>query len=213
MPRALAAQVRLKPASGEPLAPRFDKDDKAEELSSVQFPAPLPENTAFTIELPAGLKDDAGRALANAASFPLKVATGDVPPMAKFAGAPFGIVEREAARRRAAADAAPRAGRPAARRGRRPGACAAPDAATPTCSPGSRSCAGTTRRSSRRKELGLPEREWFDTVEERDAKGRVVKRKVERVVATREVPLLAGDAQAKRLDLPQLPVASRGRSR
>ena len=39
------------------------------------------------------MRDESGRALSNAASFPLDVATGGMPPLAKFAGAPFGIVE------------------------------------------------------------------------------------------------------------------------
>ena len=40
------------------------------------------------------MKDASGRPLANASSFPLKIATGPMPPLAKFAAAPFGIVER-----------------------------------------------------------------------------------------------------------------------
>jgi hypothetical protein len=38
--------------------------------------APFAENTAFTLELPKDFKDASGRALRNADSFPLKVATG-----------------------------------------------------------------------------------------------------------------------------------------
>ena len=53
----------------------------------------LPERQQFRLELPANLKDDAGRALANAHSFPLKVGTDENPPLAKFA-ADFGILER-----------------------------------------------------------------------------------------------------------------------
>ncbi len=92
--RKLAEQVRLKPASGAAISPSFDKDDKSEELQDLSFAGPLPERAAFTIELPKDLKDASGRTLANAGSFPLKVATGDAPPIAKFAAAPFGIVER-----------------------------------------------------------------------------------------------------------------------
>ena len=77
------------------MKPVFDKDDKADEVSEVTFAAPLPENTSFTIEVPRDLKDNVGRPLANAGAFPLKVATGDTPPLAKFAAAPFGIVEAE----------------------------------------------------------------------------------------------------------------------
>jgi uncharacterized protein YfaS (alpha-2-macroglobulin family) len=93
VPRALALQVKLLPDKGTPLAPRNDPDDKGETLSEVRFAAPLPENMRFKLALPAELRDDAGRVLANAASFPLAVATGGLPPLAKFAGAPFGIVE------------------------------------------------------------------------------------------------------------------------
>lgn len=207
VPRAIAAQVRLKPASGNAIAPKFDKDDKAEELSSLQFPVPLPENTAFTIELPAGLKDNVGRALSNAGSFPLKVATGDAPPIAKFAAAPFGIVERENGREGAAAvlpltlrhvqgDL-----RPAASSGQVRMRRLGTDAEVLAWYAKVRRFHETQFSA---KELGRPEREWFDTVEERDAKGRPVKRKVERIIGTREIALLAGDAQATRLDLPQL---------
>src|SRR5580765_3587208 len=43
VPRPLAAQVRLAPASGEALAPVFDKDDKASEVTEIAFPKPLAE--------------------------------------------------------------------------------------------------------------------------------------------------------------------------
>ncbi|MEO5881378.1 MAG: Ig-like domain-containing protein, partial [Caldimonas sp.] len=92
--RVQAAQVRLAPASGDALAPVFDKDDKAVEVTEIAFPKPLAENAAYSIVLPRDLKDNAGRPLANATSFPLQVATGAAPPIAKFATAPFGIVER-----------------------------------------------------------------------------------------------------------------------
>ena len=79
VPREVAAKVRLTPSSptsGNALAPVFDKDDTTTDVSALTFPTPLPENAAFTLSLPAELKDNAGRVLANAASFPLKVATG-----------------------------------------------------------------------------------------------------------------------------------------
>jgi hypothetical protein len=61
----------------------------------VSFKAHLPrEKPQFTLELPKDFKDASGRSLRNADSFPLKVATGAMPPLAKFAAAPFGIVER-----------------------------------------------------------------------------------------------------------------------
>ena len=60
----------------------------------VYFAAPFTEQTKFSIEIPKSLKDASGRELSNADSFPLAVATGTMPPLAKFAAAPFGIVER-----------------------------------------------------------------------------------------------------------------------
>ena len=97
VPRKLAAAIRLK-SPLESIKPQTGGEDEgtaAEGLvSSVQFAAPLAESTEFQLELPKGLKDAAGRDLSNADSFPLRVATGGMPPLAKFAAAPFGIVER-----------------------------------------------------------------------------------------------------------------------
>ncbi len=63
-------------------------------VSSIRFAAPLPEQSQFTLQLPKNFKDASGRTLRNADSFPLAVSTGAMPPLAKFAAAPFGIVER-----------------------------------------------------------------------------------------------------------------------
>jgi alpha-2-macroglobulin len=93
--RALAEQIRLKSAK-ESLKPVLDKSDGDGEtvVTSVTFKAPLPEQSQFTLELPKDFKDASSRPLRNADSFPLKVATGAMPPLAKFAAAPFGILER-----------------------------------------------------------------------------------------------------------------------
>ena len=94
--RTLAEGIRLS-AGATRLAPVFDKPagaDAGAMVDSVRFQTVLPESTTFLLELPAGLQDDSGRVLRNAASFPLKVATGPMPPLAKFAAAPFGIIER-----------------------------------------------------------------------------------------------------------------------
>ena len=97
VPRKLAAAIRLKSPT-ETLQPRLDggaEGPQADALvNSVQFAAPLAENAAFTLELPKNFKDASGRTLRNADNFPLKVATGGMPPLAKFAAAPFGVVER-----------------------------------------------------------------------------------------------------------------------
>lgn len=97
VPRSLALGVRLKSAKEtlKPLADGEADPQKGDALvNSVQFSAPLPESTAFTIELPRDFKDASGRALRNADSFPLKVGTGGMPPLAKFAAASFGVIER-----------------------------------------------------------------------------------------------------------------------
>ncbi|MBX3586539.1 MAG: alpha-2-macroglobulin [Ramlibacter sp.] len=97
VPRKLAQGIRLKSAT-ETLQPALDNDSEAGDalVNSISFAKGLPEQTQFTLELPGGFKDASGRELSNAASFPLKVATGPMPPLAKFAAAPFGIVERYA---------------------------------------------------------------------------------------------------------------------
>ncbi|MFT3663710.1 alpha-2-macroglobulin family protein [Piscinibacter sp.] len=204
VPRALAAQLRLQPeGGGQGIAPAFDKDDKSEDVQHVAFPTPLAANARFRVVLPAGLKDSSGRALTNASSFPLAVATGDAPPIAKFAAAPFGIVEREAGGavlpvtlRHVQGELRPAGGGGAVRIKRLDG-----DAEVLAW------YAKVLKYHEARlsaKELGLPSREWTETVRETDARGRVVERRVERYVGTREVSLLASDAQAQRLELPAL---------
>ena len=68
--------------------------DEDHVINSVSFNAIFAEQTSFTLEIPKGFTDASGRSLRNADSFPLKVSTGPMPPLAKFAAAPFGIVER-----------------------------------------------------------------------------------------------------------------------
>jgi uncharacterized protein YfaS (alpha-2-macroglobulin family) len=63
--------------------------------NTVTFEGPFPANAELRLEIPAGLRDDAGRPLSNAHRFPLKIRTSGYPPLAKFA-ARFGIVERHA---------------------------------------------------------------------------------------------------------------------
>ncbi|HEY9063570.1 MAG TPA: MG2 domain-containing protein [Burkholderiaceae bacterium] len=201
--RELATRVRLKPAAGgDALAPVFDKDDKSEEVSAVTFPKPLPENASFAIELPAGLKDGAGRALANAGSFPLKVATGDAPPIAKFAAAPFGVVELNAdamlpvTLRHVQGDL-----RPASTGGKVRVKKLGSDAEILAWFNKLRRWHESQLTA---RELGLPESQWYTTESDTDARGRPIKRRVERRIATREVSLLKSEAGASALDLPQL---------
>ncbi|WP_158218982.1 Ig-like domain-containing alpha-2-macroglobulin family protein [Roseateles aquatilis] len=101
IPRDVALKVRLKGPDGQSIAPiatapEEDQAGNSPSLTTVKFPVPLAELKEYIVELPSGVKDLSGRALSNAASFPMKVRTGGAPPLAKFAAAPFGIVEWEA---------------------------------------------------------------------------------------------------------------------
>ncbi|WP_341912529.1 MG2 domain-containing protein [Polaromonas sp. YR568] len=95
VPRKLAEAIRLKSAK-DTLKPVFDTEsgDDDNVVNGVSFKPPFAEQTAFTLELPKDFRDASGRTLRNADNFPLKVASGAMPPLAKFATAPFGIVER-----------------------------------------------------------------------------------------------------------------------
>lgn len=91
-----AQKVRLVAANSKAIPAVISEEDKKIGFTwSLTFPAPLPGKTMFKIEMPGGLKDDTGRILANASSFPLTVRTDDDPPLAKFA-AHFGILELKA---------------------------------------------------------------------------------------------------------------------
>lgn len=68
--------------------------DAATTVTELRFKGPFTPSAKYQLQLPADLQDDAGRSLANAASFPLTVAMGDTPPLVKFAAAPFGVLER-----------------------------------------------------------------------------------------------------------------------
>lgn len=85
------ARLLSPPGSRPPQSPAVD-EAHANTTSALVFKRPLAPNAELAIELPAGIKDEAGRPLENAASFPLKLRTGTLPPLAKFPGA-FGIVE------------------------------------------------------------------------------------------------------------------------
>ena len=94
VPRRLLDGIRLRSDKAE-FKPSIEDGADADALvERLRFDGPLPERTAFTLGLPPDLRDASGRLLANAASFPLQIATGPMPPLAKFAAAPFGIVER-----------------------------------------------------------------------------------------------------------------------
>ena len=96
VPRKLAESIRLT-GGKDALKPTFEGEgDAAEVVNSITFKPLFNESTPYVLELPKDFKDASGRTLRTADSFPLKVATGAMPPLAKFAAAPFGIVERYA---------------------------------------------------------------------------------------------------------------------
>ena len=98
VPRKLAEAIRL--SSGkDTLKPVFDRDDSSagdgdSVVNQVIFKPLFAEQTQFTLTLPKDFKDASARAPVNADSFPMKVATSAMPPLAKFSASPFGIVER-----------------------------------------------------------------------------------------------------------------------
>jgi uncharacterized protein YfaS (alpha-2-macroglobulin family) len=72
---------------------RTAKISDPSDLSSVTFNGPFKESADYRIEIPPKLIDDSSRELSNASRFPLSVATGEFPPLAKFS-ARFGIIEQ-----------------------------------------------------------------------------------------------------------------------
>ncbi|MEO6018427.1 MAG: MG2 domain-containing protein, partial [Polaromonas sp.] len=95
VPRKLAEGIRLT-GGKDVLKPAFDNEngDAENVVTSISFKPLFAEMGQYTLELPRDFKDASGRTLRNADNFPLKVATGAMPPLAKFAASPFGIVER-----------------------------------------------------------------------------------------------------------------------
>ena len=92
VPRALALAIRIRTTDGRLLPPAAPANEQIPTLEEVTFPAPFPEMTVVTVQLPAGLVDDSGRKLENAARFPLWLRIDADPPLAKFPGT-FGILE------------------------------------------------------------------------------------------------------------------------
>ncbi|MGV8805466.1 MAG: alpha-2-macroglobulin family protein [Polaromonas sp.] len=95
--RRMAEAIRLT-SGADTLKPVIDSGegggDAQDVVSRVSFKPPFAEMARFTLTLPKDFADASGRLLGNAGSFPMPVATGAMPPLAKFAAAPFGVVER-----------------------------------------------------------------------------------------------------------------------
>ena len=93
IPMSQASAIRIVTADGKQIAPTFSKEEQQRAtVSDVSFNSPLPAGTAAKLTFPAGVKDESGRALANAERFPLDIRFDQAPPLVKFA-APFGILE------------------------------------------------------------------------------------------------------------------------
>ncbi|MCU0969114.1 MAG: MG2 domain-containing protein [Rubrivivax sp.] len=206
VPRSAALGARLVPAGGAPIAPRDDEGGGADTVEQIRFAPPLAEGAAYTLTLPAGLRDAAGRELANASAFPLAIATGPLPPLARFpGGASFGIVE-----------AGPEAMLPVTLRHVQAELAAATTGghfAVKRLDPATddltllRWIARVERFHERRlaaRDAGLPESQWFETVREPDVRGTLREVRRERRVATRELALLAAESDVRRAELPQL---------
>ncbi|WP_442678771.1 alpha-2-macroglobulin family protein [Sphingomonas sp. ASY06-1R] len=88
--RADAMKLRLS-AGRNQIAPTADKSSTPT-VDSVSFAAPFPPSITAQIILPADLRDQSGRPLANAERFPLDFEIAEAPPLVKFA-APFGVLE------------------------------------------------------------------------------------------------------------------------
>ncbi len=92
IPMETAKAVRLTFPDGTSITPKISDDDKNDAtISDLEFSG-LPAATKGTVTLPAAVKDESGRVLANAARFPLEIRVDEAPPLVKFA-APFGIIE------------------------------------------------------------------------------------------------------------------------
>jgi uncharacterized protein YfaS (alpha-2-macroglobulin family) len=94
--RSSAQKIVLRGAQGQMFKPTLpDAAREGEWLSELSIAGPFPEQASFKLELPADLRDDAGRRLSNQKRFPITVKTDVAPPLAKFP-AQFGIIELKA---------------------------------------------------------------------------------------------------------------------
>lgn len=92
VPEKLAMAVRLS-GGGDERAPQPQARGKGEPVDSVSFAPPFPPLETLILTLPKDFRDEVGRPLVNAGRFPLSIKLDDYPPLAKFAAAPFGIIE------------------------------------------------------------------------------------------------------------------------
>ena len=87
-----AQRIELRGPEGKKLPPTPPPASKTPMVEEVRFNGPFPDAQKLTVVLPPDLRDDAGRALENAARFPLEIDVDEYPPLVKFSGE-FGILE------------------------------------------------------------------------------------------------------------------------
>ena len=95
VPRKLAEQIVLRTPDGK-RKPNLSASEDKEEVTMVGFKPPFSGLADNTLEIPDDLVDIHGVALANRKDFPMKIKSAGLPPLAKFATAPFGILELNA---------------------------------------------------------------------------------------------------------------------
>ena len=91
-----AGKITLTGPKNTVYRPQFQRegsDVKADFVNYITFAGPFPETSSFTMNVPPGMKDDAGRELSNRDRFPLVIRTAEYPPLAKFSSR-FGIIEK-----------------------------------------------------------------------------------------------------------------------
>lgn len=93
---AAMKKAYIEDGKGRRFSPDMAGREDADDSSWFEFKGPFEPKTAYRVVLPAGLKDQTGRPLANAKNFPLATATGENPPLLKFA-ADFGVLEADGA--------------------------------------------------------------------------------------------------------------------
>ncbi len=96
VPLKQAEQIRLKTPDGVRQPQIGSEERKQAVVGDIRFMPPFAEKAELSLELPGTLTDDAGRTLSNARLFPLALRTAGAPPLAKFASAEFGLIERKA---------------------------------------------------------------------------------------------------------------------
>ncbi|NZD57986.1 alpha-2-macroglobulin [Sphaerotilus montanus] len=205
--REVAAQIRLARADGQGsgIAPKLARDATEATVEAIDFPSPLDERMRYQLTLPKDFRDASGRALANASAFPLQTATGGMPPLAKFAAAPFGVVELGTAAEPGMLPITVRH----VHEGSGPPPKARLNIKTLDAGVSDKDLLQWFAKVQRHhessftaREAGLPQKDWkvTETVTGDDGKPRKVTR--DRIVGTRELSLLAKETEVQRSDLP-----------